>query len=393
MKVNTEPAKHIVYFFILASFISLLYSFIRGRYNGDFLGVKVTLSPETLTLNFILNILPFLFVWGLYKYYKSKRIKKRITIPVNFFFKFLLVLIIWNIAVTALYGVGIMGKLTYDAPSSIKPIIQIMNRFNYNYSSFVYILMVDKKNRKQFILIILLLILAYLRAGLGIFLYFGMVYYIKYFDEVKRFFSIKRIVITMLLLLSFPIILSSLYNLRDSLRGEKTISLVEDPMTGMFIGRLSSLSDSAFILQESNYFESEAQKLDPLYYIKQAVGGILSYDMIPKNRPEQMLIRFFYSNADGSVSYMAGTNGNFYIAFMKSPLVFLLNLIILVTFTLLIFKIFRLLRFYYAEELALILLLYVMLSGVANEISYLLFSIFVYVVLFLLINSFNKKLQ
>lgn len=392
MNTNTKPAKHIVYFFILASFISLLYSFIRGRYNGDFLGVKVTLPPEILILNFILNILPFIFIWKLYKYYKAKIIKQRITIPMDFFYKFLIVLIIWNIAVTALYGVGIMGKLTYDAPSSIKPIIQIMNRFNYNYSSFVYILMVDKKNRKQFMLIILLLVLAYLRAGLGIFMYLGMIYYIKYFNEVKNFFSIKRIVVTVLILISFPIIMSSLYNLRDSLRGEKTISLVEDPITGMFIGRLSSLSDSAFILQESNFFESEAQKLDPFYYIKQAVGGIVSYEMIPKNRPEQLLIRFFYSKADGSVSYMAGTNGNFYIAFMKSPLVFLLNLFILITFILLIFKTFRLFRFYYAEELALILLLYVMLSGVANEVSYLLFSIFVYVVLFLFINSFNKKL-
>jgi len=50
----------------------------------------------------------------------------------------------------------------------------------------------------------------------------------------------------------------------------------------------------------------------------------------------------------------------------------------------------RLLKFEYSNEFALLLLLYVLLSGVPNEYSFQIFSILVYVLVFGLYNSLKK---
>lgn len=112
---------------------------------------------------------------------------------------------------------------------------------------------------------------------------------------------------------------------------------------------------------------------------------------MPADRPEKMLFRFYTENTiyeEDNISYMAGTNGNLYISLFHSFPIFILNFITVFAYIFFTFYFFRLLRFDYAHELAFMLLLYVLMSGVSNEFAFLIFSIFVFVLLFLFVNFF-----
>jgi hypothetical protein len=228
-----------------------------------------------------------------------------------------------------------------------------------------------------------------MRAGIGIFLYLFMIYFVKHYDYVIAFIK-KRLIILIGIIIIFPFLVNKLYELRSTLRGQTNDEVVLNILSGVLMGRMSSFSDSAFILQEANYFENKANNLDPLYFPLQCLGGVFSMDFMPENRPEKMLFQFYYSDLEDNVAYMAGTNGNLYMSFMKSPFVFLLNLISIIVLISLTFKCFRKINFKYNNELAFILLIYVVTSGVANEYAFLLFSIFVYLLLFYFVNTFNK---
>jgi hypothetical protein len=388
---STKSAKHLYLFFVFSAFISFLYALIKGRLNGDFLGVEVTLPFWMLLLNFFFSILPFFFTWKVYLYFKKKTPRYSITIPTTFFGYFLVFIIIWNAIVTILYGVGVMAAPPYEAPALIKPIIQVMNRFNYFYGVFIYILLVPKKNKLQILLILLLLFVAYLRAGLGVFMYLGMLSYIKYFIEIEAMIKKYKIVVICSLLV-FPIFVNSMYELRNALRNQNDTEIADDLIFGVLLGRLSSFSDSAFILQEAPYFVLNAQQLDPYYFQKQALGGVVSMNYMPEIRPESMLFKFYYETSEDNVTYMAGTQGNLYISLFHSIPTFILNIFTIVFYIFSTFYLFRLLRFKYSNELAFMLLLYVLMSGVSNEYAFLVFSIFVYTGLFLLVN-FIKSIK
>jgi hypothetical protein len=387
---HIKASKSLYLLFVIFAIISFLYAIITNTYNGDFLGVEVKLPIYILLFNLLMNIIPFVFIYKVYSYFKKKQQTRNISIPINFLTVFLFILLIWNASVTILYGVGVMGAPPYEAPSAIKIVIQIMNRFNYSYGIFIYILASDKKNKIQFLLVLGLLILAYLRSGLGVFMYLGMIFYIKYNDEFIVFMRKRKLIIVFLLFL-FPIFVNAMYSLRDALRNQSQEDIViEHPMTGKFIGRLSSFSDSAIILQEIPYFFLSAVSLDDYYFQKQALGGVLSKEFMPQHRPELIMIKFIYESAGDDISYMAGTNGNLYFSILHSPFTFIINIATIIFFIFLTFHFFRMLKFNYSNELAFILLLYVLMSGVSHEFSFLLFSIFVYVVLFLIINLIKK---
>lgn len=387
-KFKIKATKHIYFIFIFAAVSSFFYSILTGKLNGDFLGVEVKLDFWILLLNLFFTILPFWFIWKVYIYFKKNTPIKRINIPANFFGIFLVFVILWNVVVTILYGVGVMGAPPYDAPPTIKPLIQIMNRFNYFYGVFLYILLVSKKNKVQFLLVFMLVLLAYLRAGLGVFLYLGMLMYIKYFFELNSLFK-KYKILVLACVFVFPLILSQLYELRNKLRNQADTEVSGDLIFGVLAGRLSSFSDAALILQEAPFFVLNSQQLDPFYFQKQALGGVVSMNFMPEVRPESMLFKFYYENSDDNVTYMAGTQGNLYISLFHSIPTFILNLITIFLYVFVTFYLFRLLRFNYSNELAFLLLIYVIMSGVSNEFAFLVFSVFVYVVLFLFVNLFK----
>jgi hypothetical protein len=383
--------KYIYYFFILNLILSFFYAFFKGNFNGDFLGVPVELDLWILFFNFFISLVPFIFLWQCYSYFKANSNIVSSNINLKLFGWVTLVAIHLNIFVTITYGVGIMAAPPYEAPPLIKVFIQLLNRFNCSYAVLLYFLASSKKNKFQFLLLFLLLFLSFLRAGLGIILYIVIFSIVKYFEEFVFFIRRHKIQLLILMLIS-PSIISLLFNLRSILRNGEIEDLTGlDFLIGRFCGRLSSFSDSGFILQEVPFFLLNSQQLDFFYFQKQMLSGVFSMDFLPDPRPEKMLFNFFYEGSSDNVAYMAGTQGNLIISFFRSPIVFLYNLLTIIITTIATFKISKYFSFKFSIEYAFLLLIYVILSGVANEFAFVLFSVLFFNFIFLIFRLLRFK--
>ncbi len=387
-----RAARACVMLFVLSTFISYAYVFGTGTYNGDFYGAPEKLGFFGQTCVLIAALIPYVFGWYLYRYFKSKNQRRTVRVPYQSVACVFFIVVIWFIAIAMKYDVGVIGRDAYVAPPFIKFIIQISNRINPFYIG-VFFILTNRESRKTLWLgIVLLLALGMLRASLGVFLYVALALLIRNYREIASCVRRNKMKVLIASLL-FPLIVSQLYSVRGTLRGDRPAGSsppISEVVVGKLAGRLSSFSDSALIFQKSGYFESAVNRLDDLYFFKQAFGGIFGAEFIPEVTPERMLVNV--SGGDYvNVSFMTGLPGNLYLAWLLSPAVFILNLSLVLLMCLAIFILARKLRTPLANEFALVLVLYPLTSGVGNEFSSVIISLLSFLLIFLLLTIFNKK--
>ena len=362
---------------------------MTGQLNGDYLGYEFNLSFLILSIICLISILPF---YLLYRFHIRTLVKsdlklKRV-IDFNLFYYFLILILSLNILFTLLFGLGIMTKDAYNAPAQIKWFIQILNRISYVYGTLLYLISCKKNDLKQIQLIILLLILAYLRAGMGVIFYLIMIFSVKYKYEIfiilKKY---KSLVIVMLFFI--PTSISFLYEFRNSLRDESNHE-ISHPITGMLFGRLSSFSNTAIILDNPAYFLLASKQFNFDFYQKQGLGGVIGQDFMPTKRPENIMYEVFNENENQNISYMTGIPGILILSFFVSPILFLVNLITIIFLVRITYFFFIKINLENSKSLAFILLCYVLMSGVSNELFYVAFTGFVYYILILLFFNENR---
>jgi hypothetical protein len=388
--MDLRPALFINRFFVIATIISFIYS-LFGGYNGDFLGIDVSLSFMMLFFNLILTLIPYFVFWKIYVFFKKK---KNTTVfasrQVNILFVILCVLFVYNFFAVVIYSVGVAEAPVYDAPIYIKPIIQIMNRVNFGYFALYYIL-ISKRFHLELIAILMLLIMSYLYHGMGVFLFIMFVYSIKYYD--KLVYKIKKNIFIFLISICLsPIFITSVYSLRDELRGTVPNELsFSEFIFGKFIGRLSSFSNSAMILQEPAYFYVMANtELDKFYYQIQTFKGLFGGDYKEK-KPELYMKGIFGNAIDVNSAFMTGTQGNAMISFLISPFHTLLNMFTLFIMVFFIFKLSTFFHFEYSYELAFLLAIYPITSGVPTEFVIIITTFIFIIFCNILISTFNKQ--
>lgn len=386
---KSSNVKFVYFIFLISIVISYLYSIITGKLNGDFLGYEFNLSFLILTLICLISFLPFYFLHRFHNKIVSKsEFKKNRVIDFNLFYYFLLVLLSLNILFTLLFGLGIMTKDAYNAPAQIKWFIQILNRISYIYGTLLYLISSKKNDFKQIQLIILLLILAYLRAGMGVIFYIIMIYSVKYKSEI--IISLKKYKSIVLIMLFFiPTSISFLYEIRNSLRDEITHE-VSNPITGMLFGRLSSFSNTAIIIDNPAYFLVTSKQFNIDFYQKQGLGGVIGQDFMPVKRPENIMYELFNQNENQNISYMTGVPGILILSFFVSPIMFVINLLTIIFLVRITYFFFKKINLENSTSLAFILLSYVLMSGVSNELFYVAFTGFVYYILILLFFNENR---
>jgi hypothetical protein len=386
---KSSDVKFVYYIFLFAVIISFLYSVITGQLNGDYLGYEFNLSFLILSIICLISILPFYFLYRFHNKIVSKtEFKKNRVIDFNLFYYFLLVLLSLNILFTLLFGLGIMTKDAYNAPAQIKWFIQILNRISYIYGTLLYLISCKKNDFKQIQLILLLLILAYLRAGMGVIFYIIMIYSVKYKSEI--IISLKKYKSIVLIMLFFiPTSISFLYEIRNSLRDEITHE-VSNPITGMLFGRLSSFSNTAIIIDNPAYFLVTSKQFNIDFYQKQGLGGVIGQDFMPVKRPENIMYELFNQNENQNISYMTGVPGILILSFFVSPIMFVINLLTIIFLVRITYFFFKKINLENSTSLAFILLSYVLMSGVSNELFYVAFTGFVYYILILLFFNENR---
>lgn len=378
-------AKACVLLFVLSAMISFGYVALTGTYNGDFFGVEETLGLFRQAVMLVLGLAPYAVGWLLYRHYKAKPYAGVIPVPDRRLTATFFVIVAWFIFLAAKYDVGVLTKGDYDAPALIKPFIQVSNRINPFYLGVMFILGHRGSRRVLAAGVLSLIALGILRAGLGVFLYILLAFIIRDYARCAEFIR-RRKTVVLAVALAAPLVVSQLYALRSSLREvdselEFTATQV---ITARLVGRLSSFSNSSLTLQESPHFESIADQLDPLYFERQMFGGIFGIVFLPTVTPERMLINVFGGDFM-DVSFMVGLPGNLYLAWLKSPVIAVVNAALVVLVCAATFRLARLMRMRHANEFALMLLLYPLTSGVGNEFSSLMIAVASFCVLFALL--------
>ena len=382
----------VIYLFGMFAVISLIYTLLTKSYNGDFIDRQARLGLFLLLINLVLTLIPIYLLWKCYLFFKKIEIRNIVPVPLKIFEYFVLVLLLLNLIVTIAFGVGKAAAEFYEAPPLIKPFIQILNRVDFVYISLLYILL--SKNRMAIIRTsILIIAISILKASIGIFLFVFLVFGLKYYSQIRAFVRNRKKIILVVLII-FPFFIQSLYEIRDQIRADdkfKQEFTVPKFFFGKLTGRLSSFSNSAIIMQEALYFSVKSKTLDDYYFQKQALGGVLGAGFLPNERPEFIMIKILDGSPNKRVAFMCGTQGNLMISALKSLRVFLMNILTIAIMILLTFWFIRLLGFDYSTEFAIILLIYPLTSGVANEFAMVAFTSLFLVILFLLINAGLSK--
>ena len=380
--------KNVVYLFGAFAVISFIYALSTRSYNGDFIDRRASLGVVLMVINLILTLLPLFLLWKAYLFFKKRETSHVVPIPLKIFEYFVFVLLILNLVVTIAFGVGKAATEFYEAPALIKPFIQILNRLDFVYISLLFILL--STNRTAiYRTTILIIVISILKASIGIFLFVFLVFGLKYFAEIREYMRTRKKVLVVVLFI-FPFFIQSLYEIRDQIRQDDKFQQqfsVPKFFFGKLTGRLSSFSNSAIIIQEALYFSVKAKSLEDYYFQKQAIGGVLGANFLPHERPEFIMIQILDGSPNKRVAFMCGTQGNLMIAALKSFKILTINILTIGFLVLLTFWLIRLLGFKYATEFAVILLIYPLTSGVANEFSMVAFSSLFLVILFLLINA------
>lgn len=388
----TGAARLCLWFYLGALFLSVAYILTTDTYNGDFHGVPVTLGPWALSFSIVASVIPYFFGYWLYRRFSRRAPPPSVRVGNAVLCATFFVVTIWFIFLAINYGVGVMGGGLYDAPAMLKPFIQITNRINPFYLGAFFIAGYQGSRKIIALGITLMITLGLLRAGLGVFIYISLSLAIRnhrhFRGAFRRHFS--KIALFVLVL---PIATSQLYTLRSELRGQEDIDValtVTEIVTARLVGRLSSISNSSFVMQEHVQFKSDARLLDPWYFQRQMLSPLFGVGIVPEVIPERLLI-----NVHGSdlfdVSFMTGVPGNLAMAWFVHPMIAIVNAVAMIIMIWLSFFFANKLDLPYRNEVCFMLLLYPLTSGVSNEFSFIAVSMLALIVLFKLMRLLSVK--
>jgi hypothetical protein len=161
---------------------------------------------------------------------------------------------------------------------------------------------------------------------------------------------------------------------------------------GRLVGRLSSISNTAFIYQNNDQFRSDVRTLDPAYFQRQMIAPLLGVWVIPEATPERLLINFHGSSLV-NYSFMTGMPGNLTMAWFIDPIIAIFNAFTILPVLWLSFFFANKLALPYRNETCFLLLLYPLTSGVANELTSVLVSIVALLILFKFLNLFTHRVK
>lgn len=383
--------KIIISFPIIYNTITFIYCLINQKYNGDYIGYPIN-NIYILIIAYILSFIPYIILWKFYLYFSKRKFKDKIIKPnKNILKPFIICVIIWQIFVTLTFGVGQMGDDPYNAPSYIKPIIQILNRFPTSFIGAIYIALYCRNNIKNFAIIAALIIFAGLaKKSISAPIYIIYLFIIFYPTTLKCWIKKNRILF-ILMIIFIPSIVEFGYSFRDTLRGKDSeYTSTESLIFGKLFGRLSSLSDFSFMMENIPYFIIKSNEIETLYFQKQVLSGTIGMYFAPEVTPEKQL---FNTLGDGSsnTSYMCSIPGNMMISLIKSPYVLFLNILTLLLIYYATFRLISKIQIPKKNLLALFLLISPTNSGVANELAFIPMCILVLIIFLKLFNGIGKR--
>jgi len=327
-----------------------------------------------------------------------KKTTSCVSIPVRFLKIFLLCIIIFHILVTLVWGVGIMGHPVYQAPSYIRGLIQVALRIDIIFGIYLVVLL-SKKKFFNIVLIVGFITISLLRFSLGFLAVFGFLFLVINFKKIQNFFKKKRTLVFVLLII-VPILVPSgvriIFDIRDEMRGAVKNSRInfsaEEIFFGLLVGRLSSFSNSAIILERRDSMSRIVNNFPWYRYPQEALtvfyGGLIG------TAPYTTYQRIMHDN-DGFYttifSRMIGAQGVLLLGLYQSLVVLIVNLMTLLIIVTSAFRLGKYLNCPYVCELLFVTFSFNMMSGIPFEYLKNLLIVAIYIVIFLIINLLSGK--
>jgi hypothetical protein len=387
LKNNLKPLKNVFYFSILIQFISVIHILFAGTLNGDFTAFE-DINMFVLFLSFVASVIPFCF---LYFYLKQKELKEYSAIgEMKYFDTVVISLLVINIFLALKYEVGRLASHNiYQVPFFVKPFIVIVNRIDaYVISGYLIVSNLFSK-KSNIIVIALLMILSISRASVFVFLFLILIYSLS----GKLSFSLKKLVVfVVIFLLTFQFI-PMLFDYRESLRNGDEAKLIQIFDTtelvkfvlAKLIGRVSSLSAVEYFFEHYHQIVAVKNSIGDFDFIieffRPFYGGVF--------RDELKSYTYFFTNiydpnAGSDYGVMYALPGVLLLSFIKGLHVLLMNVLFIIVIIVFIVRLASFLFGNIYREFVYILLFGPLMSGVPAEFGQLLF--------YLLVLSFLKLL-
>ena len=382
-----NPLKNVFYFTILLQFISMVHILFTGSLNGDFTAFE-DINKFILFMAFVASICPFYF---LYLYLKQKEIKEYSSLgEIKYFDTLVIALLFINIFLALKYKVGRLASHDiYQVPFFVKPFIVIVNRIDA-YIISGYLIVSNLFPKKNIVVVIaLLMILSLSRASVFVFLFLILIYSLS----GKLRFSIKKLVIFIIIfLLTFQYV-PMLFDYRESLRNGDEAKIIEIFDTtelvkfviAKLMGRVSSLSAVAYFFEHYHQIVATKKNVGDFDFIieffRPFYGGII--------RDELKSYTYFFTNiydpnAGSDYGVMYALPGVLLLSYIKGLHVLLINIVFIIIIIVFIVRLASFLFGNIYREFVYILLFGPLMSGVPAEFGQLLF--------YLLVLSFLKLL-
>lgn len=382
-----NPLKNVFYFTILLQFISMVHILFTGSLNGDFTAFE-DINKFVLFMAFVASICPFYF---LYLYLKQKEIKEYSSLgEIKYFDTLVIALLFINIFLALKYKVGRLASHDiYQVPFFVKPFIVIVNRIDA-YIISGYLIVSNLFPKKNIVVVIaLLMILSLSRASVFVFLFLILIYSLS----GKLRFSIKKLVIFIIIfLLTFQYV-PMLFDYRESLRNGDEAKIIEIFDTtelvkfviAKLMGRVSSLSAVAYFFEHYHQIVATKKNVGDFDFIieffRPFYGGII--------RDELKSYTYFFTNiydpnAGSDYGVMYALPGVLLLSYIKGLHVLLINIVFIIIIIVFIVRLASFLFGNIYREFVYILLFGPLMSGVPAEFGQLLF--------YLLVLSFLKLL-
>ena len=263
-----KPVKLVIFTYIAFSVISFLYSLITGNYNGDFLDCEVNLNWIGLLVALIICIIPNIILYDLYKYFAKIRYRKYVSLRMDILEPMVIVIFILHILLGFLFGVGRAGGDEYNVPPIVKPIIQVMIRVSPSLWGTILLMIIQKRQYKKVIIICFLFcVLGVARAAFGFIASIAVVLFVKYYQEIVRWIKRHRLSV-IVSLMTMPAFVRIGYEMRSALRGDgyETPKNASTLICGKLIGRLSSFSNTAVLIEKAPLYLVTAKEVDNCFF-------------------------------------------------------------------------------------------------------------------------------
>lgn len=366
LKKSLNGGKTILSVYIVASIISYLFVLVTGTWNGDYIGRENLLNVPVLSIVLLLTILPSVYCFYIFKYnlrYENVRIiKYNINIIRN---------ITWFLFIAHIFllmsGYGVMGtEGTRIGLSPLSIMRSVLLKFSPRLWGITYIL-ISNNNRNILVTYLLFFISSVFAHSLGgLFLVFIISIY-KY-KFIWPFIK-KHLLLSVGIAIAIPAMITAAYNFRGQLRGFGNMVETDytDIVFGKLCGRISSLSNNGYILENMPILIMDSDNVPTYFYLYDPMHfwGIHPAFKSTGSYVDETLKRTGNPNS----STMAGPLGVLIISISKSAYTFIVNLIFILTAIPLLFLLLRKMRIKNLAGIGLILSLGFAQNGDSSDIA------------------------